>query len=672
MKKLALHILSLALIGCIPEPDFSEDYTIKEESGFGSFEFSTIGKVSLDFLFLDPKGQPFVGIPIDLKHPETGKTLHKGFTDKTGKYSQAINLPTYLKEVILETGYVGLPNRLIIPVKNKRVTLTYRGEVNPNEVIQYDIDPRWNGTNNLNSRVLAPNFALEYAAPYDKDGVPSNILPGLDYISAQVLAYINESLPEGRPVPSYHPTYLADGRKTTLDVLEEADVWLTFVHEGAGWRNTIGFYTYPTNQPPNSLEEIKKITILFPNLSKTGSGGNLKSGQKVKIGKFLPGTTVGLVLLANGWDGAKVSGWKHVVFADKKLNPEPNSLLKQHNVLLWDEENKHFLLGFEDVRRDNIPINCDQDFNDAILFVSSNPIRAISTIDVSPIDKPNTLDQDGDGINDNFDEYPNDPSKAYDAYYPSSTTYGSFAFEDSWPEMGDYDFNDLVVDYQFQHTFNGANNVTQIKAKFKFRAAGAGFRNGFGFQMEINPNLISSLSGNQLGPTLITTNPNGTEANQSKATIIVSDNIHQLFGITRFINTDGSTVDLTPKELVLTISLTSPVPLSQLGSAPYNPFLIISQDRGREVHLPGYNPTSLAQTSLFGTADDNSIQAGYYKSKTSLPWAIHLPETFAYPKEKADIRKAHLHFKTWANSSGYSYMDWYRDLSGYRDYDKIY
>lgn len=144
-----------------------------------------------------------------------------------------------------------------------------------------------------------------------------------------MLAYINASLPEPQPVPTFHPTYLAEGKKTTLDIVAVADVWFTFVHEGAGWKNSLGFYTYPTNSPPQTLDDIKELTILFPNLSKEGSGGSLKSGYKVNLGRFQPRVSIGIVLLANGWNGSKVSGYYHKVFADKKLNPEPNNLLKQ-------------------------------------------------------------------------------------------------------------------------------------------------------------------------------------------------------------------------------------------------------------------------------------------------------------------------------------------------------
>ncbi|MEP0714171.1 MAG: LruC domain-containing protein, partial [Algoriphagus sp.] len=430
----------------------------------------------------------------------------------------------------------------------------------------------------------------------------------------------------------------------------------------------------PTNQPPRSLNDIKTVTIVFPNLSAKGSGGELKAGHKVKIGRFEPGTSVGMVLLANGWNGNQVKDYYHAVFADKNLNPEPDTKLRQHNVLLWDEENKLFLLGFEDVRRDNIPIQCDQDFNDAILFVSSNPVKAISTVNVSPVDKPGTTDRDGDGINDNLDEYPDDKDKAYDSYYPSATGFGSFAFEDNWPEMGDYDFNDLVVDYQIKQTHNSDNKVVELQPNFKFRAIGAGFRNGFGFSTDLAPSDVKSITGQRLGPNLIKNSSNGTEANQSKAVIIVTDNVHELFGAHAFVNTDPSNATHQPVEVKLTIKLTTPKTRSEIGSAPYNPFLIVSQDRGREVHLPSYPPTNLAATEYFGEANDNTdvSKNRYYTSKTSLPWAIHTPESFDYPQEKMDVRSGHLRFDDWAKSSGYSYMDWYRPQIGYRNDQKLY
>ena len=101
----------------------------------------------------------------------------------------------------------------------------------------------------------------------------------------------------------------------------------------------------------------------------------------------------------------------------------------------------------------------------------------------------------------------------------------------------------------------------------------------------------------------------------------------------------------------------------------------MGQDRGREVHLPGYAPTTLVNESLIGTGDDAGTVGkpnSYYKSRTALPWAINLPESFAYPAEKVDVRDAHLRFEKWAQSGGFTFMDWYRPQQGYREVKKVW
>ena len=97
---------------------------------------------------------------------------------------------------------------------------------------------------------------------------------------------------------------------------------------------------------------------------------------------------------------------------------------------------------------------------------------------------PPPADADADGIPDNLDNYPSDPTRAFDNYYPSRSVYGTLAFEDLWPSKGDYDLNDLVVDYHFQIVTNTQNKVVDIKPTFCVRAAGAGYNNGFGFQID--------------------------------------------------------------------------------------------------------------------------------------------------------------------------------------------
>jgi LruC domain-containing protein len=681
MKKgLVVGLCLFMASACVEEPaGLIDENLVHVETGF---DFKTAHVTSLDFYFESTDGQPIRGVPIEIwdkLESDGGKVLFKALTNNQGRISHELNLPDYLEKVVLEANYIGIPNSLWLPINNRSINLTYQGSVDESQLASNGVanDGNFKSTaaNGNFDRLSSENgLSFNYMGSYSSNGVPDYLEPNRDVISSQLLEYINASLPEKQPVPDYHPTFLASGKKTTLEIVETCDVWVTFVHEGAGFRNAIGFYTYDTDTPPQSVNDISTVNVIFPNLSYAGSGGGLYSGDKVSLGRYEAGTSIGLVLMANGWDGTSSEDYYHIVYGDKTLNPEATDELKQHNVVLWDEENELFLIGFEDILRDHRPFRCDNDFNDAILFVTSNPVEAISTENVNPVDKPGTLDTDGDGINDIFDEYPDDPDKAYDSYYPSSTTYGTFSFEDNWPDYGDYDFNDLVIDYQFKHILNADNRVTRMEPSFKIRAIGAGYRNGFGFSTGMNPSDVTSVTGSSLHSGYITNNANGTEAGQTNAVFIVTDNVHDHFSTGGFVNTQEEDNYFEPQTVTLGIDLVSPKTYAEIGAVPYNPFLIISRDRGREVHLPGYEPTDKVDTEYFGTLDDNSdpSQGIYYRSKTDLPWAIHLPESFDYPKEKADVRQGHLRFTDWARSSGFSYMDWYRGQTGYRNTNHIY
>jgi LruC domain-containing protein len=260
-----------------------------------------------------------------------------------------------------------------------------------------------------------------------------------------------------------------------------------------------------------------------------------------------------------------------------------------------------------------------------------------------------------------------------------ATGFGTLAFEDLWPSKGDYDFNDLVVDYQFEITSNHNNFVEQVKATFVLRAFGAGYQNGFGFQLgsAINQSSIS-VSGYSITENYITLNGNGTEAGQNRATIIVFDNAYnemQHPGVGIGVNTETAAPYVQPKTFTILIDFpANTYTFSDLNIGNFNPFLIANLERGREVHLPGYPPTSLANPAYFGTEDDatNLSQGRTYVTSNNLPWAINIYEKFDYPIELQDIIWVHLKFVEWAESGGVLFPDWYKNLPGYRNQALIY
>ncbi len=297
-------------------------------------------------------------------------------------------------------------------------------------------------------------------------------------------------------------------------------------------------------------------------------------------------------------------------------------------------------------------------------------------------------DSDNDGVSDDDDDFPNDANRAYTTFLPNSSDYATIAFEDLWPAKGDWDFNDLVIDYQFNLTSNANDEIVEMEVNIVLRAIGAGFHNSFAFELlNIPPSKITSVSGYQVETGgIYSIGANGLENNQTNATIIVFDdayNILQHPGDTTGINTIEGAVWVEPDTLRIDIKFfdngNAPVGGTVKASTfsllnNYNPFIVINQLRGRELHQANFPPTDLATTAFFGTLQDDSNPASgkYYKTVHNLPWVIHSYEKFDYPKEKADISKGYLKFKDWVQSSGASFQDWYKNLPGYRDVSKIY
>jgi len=294
-------------------------------------------------------------------------------------------------------------------------------------------------------------------------------------------------------------------------------------------------------------------------------------------------------------------------------------------------------------------------------------------------DNGNLNDSDNDGVNNSDDDYQNDTSRAFNNFFPAAS-FGSLAFEDLWPGIGDYDFNDIVIDYRFKTVTSASNYVTEIYGYFVVRAIGASFENGFGFQFP-NNNVSGTdleVTGCKLDVGYISLNSNGTEASQERNTVIVFENGFNVLpnqGGEIGVNTNPDGTYTVPDTVVVSMVFThGKYTQNDIAIFDFNPFIIVNMFRSTEIHLPDFPPTSLADTNVFGLKHDNSIpsQGRYYKTENGLPWAINIYESFAYPAEKQKINNAYLRFSEWAASSGDSYSDWYQDDDGYRDEEYIY
>lgn len=657
-------ILSMSILGCelaTGPADEETELGLIERNFPADFDFNTKRNVAFLLRAVSNTNEALSHVKVTAYGiDESGleNRLFTAFTNSEGVIARDYPVATIFKTVIIRTAYPGIIHSIEKEVIDDKVEVDF---------LAIDAEAA-EGGEILGKGTSADD--LHFLSTFNPHGKPFDLVKPKDPIRQEFLNDVNASLPEGIDVTVVNPDYLAEDKQSNTLLSQPADVWVTYFHEGTDSKNVLGFYHYPADNPPASLDEIDSISIIFPNASYPGGGGNLRPGDKMYIGNFPAGTEIGWVLFADGW-AKKVTFGDWQFYSDPAFNPETDPTLRQHNILLYDAARDITILGFEDENREN---SSDNDFNDVLFFVTSNPRSAISNVNVSSLTYTGQ-DQDGDGAMDHVDSYPDNPSLAYDNYYPSQNFFGSLAFEDLWPNKGDYDFNDMVIDYRFRELLNAENQVVQLDVALVIKAVGASYENGFGFEMNATPELISSVVGPVVTGSAVTLADNGTEAGQDKAVIVAFDKTSNIAErpAGAYLNTQLDAPVVNADTLDLSITFTDAIDQSELGIPPYNPFLIVDQNREKEIHLPGNAPTTLALNSgLFDTGDDNSSEAGYYRTFNNLPWALDIFEPLDYPVERVTIDSAHIYFVTWAETAGQSYSDWYKNLPGYRRPEKIF
>lgn len=196
------------------------------------------------------------------------------------------------------------------------------------------------------------------------EGVPGDIIPTEP--CPTLLESIRTMFPETKNAMVLHPDLFAAGATTNILLKEETPVYVTFVWEGAGWKNTFGYYTYPADNPPASIQDIQHH-IVFPNVSLVGEGGGLEPGDMVQLGSgsFPANTVIGFYLVAQGWKNGMTVKGAYTHYTNTEFNPNGT----QQHLLFIESGCEDIVLTFEDIR---LP-DGDKDFNDIILVVKDNP-----------------------------------------------------------------------------------------------------------------------------------------------------------------------------------------------------------------------------------------------------------------------------------------------------------
>jgi len=507
---------------------------------------------------------------------------------------------------------------------------------------------------------------------------------GLPPLPVDLKSKIAYTLPEGRDIRLNAQGLVPDSDdKTNIRFTDEAEVWVSFLSEGAGYRNSVGYFTYDPANPPTSPSQVEE-KIIFVNASMPSPLDSVGSYQNtIKLGTFAAGRALGFVIVSDGfsstgrlYNGARIGGVKDsaspkwIFYTLRGLNPEaagPQNL-NVHSIMLKDvsdasEGYQRVVVGFEDINRET---GGDHDFNDVVLAVHVTPRRAIQNIDrLQPLVAASDIDSDGDGVKDALDEFPSDATRAFSRYYPGADTWGTLAYEDQWPQRGDYDMNDVVMHYRTREVMNASRQVVGLSIDYALQARGGLLNSGFGVH------LPGVAAGQVASATLSTAGgaakPLASEAGQTDATFIVTPSVQAQMPIPAagncpYVNTEAGCPTVAAVPYHLEVVFAQPQ-ASTLFASPYNPFIYRSSRRGQEVHLPGKPATRLADKTLFGTADDRTPAAGTgsatYMDAQRRPWALDIPVAWQWPLEVTDLLRPYPRFQDWAQSSGVNARDWY-------------
>lgn len=518
-------------------------------------------------------------------------------------------------------------------------------------------------------------------------------------------------------------SYIKNGSLTPVD---SAQVWLRFLGEGAWYADGLAYYYYPTDTPPQTRDDIKAYYVAIPNTSSTAQyvdddtflgrtvpfvtykdidtgkstleyindkGGSVnfvdennnrrsaftynpkfvpfdinqrvqllyhgvdKDGNPKVSRYFPPGITIGFLLF---YDPAKSSDnfargtmcincWDESFHSDWRLNNGS----KQRRYIALNYKNMA-VYGVEDSG-----VNGDNSMEDVLFSIETDPIGLV-------------VNQNRPTIEDNNEQ--------------TESKYRTYAFEDIWPDGGDYDINDVVIEHYHSITFTFENKVTRIEDSFTAVHPGktADYVDAFAIQLpSTRPGRTLTLYKNEVAEGNKMTEgvdyyeedcEDGTK-NLILFTHIMKQQYQTVIVVRDFTDGDGNPLGDIDKQEV-SLEQTETVNEEEITYNVLNPFIISQYDRNKEegrteIHLPKHSPT------MYGKNADGGAPTYYIKNDGIHPFALSLPvgvvsgrESRRFKVELADegkrIEEVYPDFENWVKAAKANdpdklerYGDWY-------------
>lgn len=588
-------LMALSVVGCTEKDIYTPPEPDQPTAPIGSVtldnynDFATTKAVELDLdyseancakvLFNVYAENPFEVVDGQVVLKEDLVAVAGGFTDEDGFYTGTSDIPSGVENVYIYSPDFGAPTLY----KTSVVGNAIRAQIDFDNAI--DLSSLLTETKAAELRAAAQR--TEYVlGTWSAKGTPA-YLDGQMEIDATMKKYVKSLLPEG-----------GDARKTGLisddtdiTLYEDAgNVWISYFGGKTNAQSGFAYYCYKVGDSPEKIKAAARhACLIFP--SAHGNALGDYSGARVKLRYITPegelqpegtvfpkNTRIGFVLFNDSW---RPGGNGKTFYSTKVLNNDGRS----HTAMFAVEDKNNESVNVISMEDWN-----DFDYNDVAFVISSDPADAIVL--------------------------PPAPEPGEESF--TQTYRGLLAFEDNWPDGGDYDMNDVVVQYITNITYNGYNQVTKIVDNFTLSWTGANYSNGFAYEV---PYDLSQAKVQFL-------NSKGSEI--SGNVIKLTNDVKGMLGV------PGVSASQMPSTVVgasymAVITFDEPSINKDEIVPPYNPFIQVGGSN-QEVHLINH-PTTADATNVFdqSSMDISDGKTTFFISKEGYPFSICL-DARLYPE----------------------------------------
>lgn len=220
---------------------------------------------------------------------------------------------------------------------------------------------------------------------------------------------------------------------------------------------------------------------------------------------------------------------------------------------------------------------------------------------------------------------------------------GTLIFEDMYPQLGDYDFNDFVARYNLRILYKysrGKYYAHKMCISVQIRAVGGIYK------YEPYIRLTKVKADNII---IETTEKNVKSIKGPNGEAIISYKSPTPPSGYKYYNTEKNEMTKPDKFKEIWITFKNPIEYEDVMDKNYNIDMYIAKENHKqEIHLKGYEP-------VYDQHQD-------YADKNNFVWGIRTWGIFDHAIEGKNFLKAYPQFKGWVTSGGKEYKRWWEEV----------